>query len=348
MTEKVTAMATETKAENVVDQKPVIASASIEDETLPIGMRLRAQREALGLTIEDIAGSLKIPVRKVKAIEAEQWEALPTGPYLKGFLRSYAKVLRIDAQHLIKQIDSSLTQSRSPDTILRMPQSFETPLPRPPIDPSDSKLGRRMIYLGLALLILIGVIVWSGTQSFSDLLTRVEAPFVKEVPQPVQSQAETVPASQPAAVIDSTKAEGSETISTTLESLIAQTPVANAIPGNVGADPAKTVSVSSVATLPQTIPAAAVTLKENPIAPAPDGVPLVLNFSADTWVEIKQADGKILMSRVNPANTSVPLVVVPPASVIIGNATAVKMQYRNESFDLSPHVQDNVARLTLK
>lgn len=341
---------TETLTENASGQKPASSAVSIGDESVPIGVRLRTQREFLGLTAEDIAASLKIPARKVKAIEAEQWEALPTGPYMKGFLRSYAKALRIDAQQLIEQIDSSLMQSRSPDTILRMPQSFETPLPRPPIDASDWKRGRRMIYLGLALLVLIGLIVWSGTQSFNDLRARIEAGTTEGTAQGTASVPQTA-AQNPPAEAASTLPPASagdagaatETVTTHLE-----TPGLGNVSGNAVAV-APVSSPVSVSASGQAAATVSSTATENTSgSPAPSSVPLVLSFSADTWVEIRQADGKILMSRINPANTSTSLAVLPPAEVTIGNASGIKLQYRNEAFDLSPYVRDNVARLTLK
>jgi cytoskeleton protein RodZ len=72
-----------------------------------------------------------------------------------------------------------------------------------------------------------------------------------------------------------------------------------------------------------------------------------LEFSSDSWVEIRAKDGQTLMSQLNPAGTRRVVVGQPPLSLVIGNAAAVRLTYNNTPVDLKPYVQIEVARLTL-
>jgi cytoskeleton protein RodZ len=65
-------------------------------------------------------------------------------------------------------------------------------------------------------------------------------------------------------------------------------------------------------------------------------------------VEIKQSDGRTLLSQINRGGTRQVLEGTPPFSVVIGNAPAVHMRYNDESIDLKPHFRVDVARLTLE
>ena len=73
-----------------------------------------------------------------------------------------------------------------------------------------------------------------------------------------------------------------------------------------------------------------------------------LEFGKDSWVEIKQGDGRTLLSQLNAAGTKQTLEGKPPFSLVIGNAPTVRLRYNDESVDLRPHFKVDVARLTLE
>jgi cytoskeleton protein RodZ len=73
-----------------------------------------------------------------------------------------------------------------------------------------------------------------------------------------------------------------------------------------------------------------------------------LEFDRESWVQIKQGDGRTLLSQLNAAGTRQRLEGIPPFSVVIGNAPSVRLRYNDESIDLKPHFKIDVARLTLE
>jgi len=81
------------------------SDTSAASSSLPTtGQALRALREAQGLTPEDVCSRIKFSARQIRALENEDWEALPTGVSLRGLVRSYARMLGADAESLVASV----------------------------------------------------------------------------------------------------------------------------------------------------------------------------------------------------------------------------------------------------
>ncbi|MRV74849.1 DUF4115 domain-containing protein, partial [Duganella sp. FT92W] len=75
-----------------------------KSKALP-GAQLAAQREAMGLTVDQIADQLKLAPRQVVALEADDYNSLPNMAVTRGFVRAYAKVVKLDAAPLVAMIE---------------------------------------------------------------------------------------------------------------------------------------------------------------------------------------------------------------------------------------------------
>jgi cytoskeletal protein RodZ len=75
---------------------------------------------------------------------------------------------------------------------------------------------------------------------------------------------------------------------------------------------------------------------------------LTFNFDLESWVEVKDADGEVLYSALNQSGTEKSIVGTAPFSVVIGNASGVRLTYKGEPVTLKPHRSSDVARLTLE
>jgi len=86
-----------------------------------VGGKLRAAREAAGLAVADIAQSLKFTPRQIELLEADDYAGLPGTTVVRGFIRSYAKLLKIDADALLHMLDeaspSAPLEVRPPDNM---------------------------------------------------------------------------------------------------------------------------------------------------------------------------------------------------------------------------------------
>jgi len=116
------------------------------------------------------------------------------------------------------------------------------------------------------------------------------------------------------------------------------------------AAPVETENVAPVTFATPVKPVTPVAMADTGNAPASRGNArrIQLEFQRESWVEIKDRAGRILLSQLNPAGTQKVIEGAPPFSVIIGNAANVRVTYKDASVDLMPYVKVEVARLTLE
>jgi len=72
------------------------------------GDLLRAERERRRLTVSQVADATKIKGDHIRAIEADDWGAFSAPVYVRGFVKTYARHLRLDAEALATQLDAEL------------------------------------------------------------------------------------------------------------------------------------------------------------------------------------------------------------------------------------------------
>lgn len=83
-------------------------------------------------------------------------------------------------------------------------------------------------------------------------------------------------------------------------------------------------------------------------APATTGGLLTMRANAQTWVEVRDRDGRVLVQRTLAAGESVGTDGALPLRVTVGNAAATQLEFRGQPVALVPLTRDNVVRLELK
>ena len=127
------------------------------------------------------------------------------------------------------------------------------------------------------------------------------------------------------------------------------------VPAMADAAPALAGAAASAAAVPATVPAASApalpilaTLPgAAPAAAAPGGEALVLRAVSDSWVQVTDASGKVLLGRTMPAGETLAFDGPWPMKVRIGNAHGTELVYRGQAIDLKAMTRDNTLRLTL-
>ncbi len=118
-----------------------------------IGASLREARIKRGLSSADVQKAIRIRDRYLQAIEEERWELLPGDAYVKGFLRTYADFLDLDAQLYIDEYNS------------RFAAHDEQPLSPQPLARTESArrhagLLRPLAAVAVVLAVIAAVVVW--------------------------------------------------------------------------------------------------------------------------------------------------------------------------------------------
>jgi cytoskeleton protein RodZ len=84
------------------------------------------------------------------------------------------------------------------------------------------------------------------------------------------------------------------------------------------------------------------------VAATESGGSLRFQFRGRSWVEIRDAGGKVLLTGMNDPGSQTEVVGKPPFRVVVGNAPEVRMFFNDREFDLAPHMREAVARVTVE
>lgn len=163
-------------------------SAVAELPPATFGARLKWERERAGLAATDVAARLRLHLNQVRAIEREDLAALPETAYVRGFVRSYARVLNLDAAPLLADLSSRIGTT-TPSVVEGMTQHRDY---SPVREAAREQTSRRFFIAGAVLvLIALGALGWYATRERSAVaITAPAAPV--QVPPP--STATSAPA----------------------------------------------------------------------------------------------------------------------------------------------------------
>jgi len=268
------------------------------------GRALAAAREELKLSVADVSQQIKYGVKQIAAIEADDYAKLPGTTFVRGMIRSYAKLVQLDPQPLL----ADLVRRDIPAPVTVDLRTSE----QEPFLEGGKKSNRVYVYLSVAALLAVAVVAyeWYGSPPPTGEVVTITPKVAKTEVAPVQPP---------------TQAQ----------------PPAEVPPETPSAQDAQTSDLRSHAPEVQPRPPAIV-------GKVGGSYRIQLEFGELSWVEIKQANGKILLSQLNPAGSRQSIEGVPPFDVVIGNAASVKLKYNDEPVDLRPYFKVDVARLTLE
>ena len=274
------------------------------------GALLGAGREASGLSIDAVAQQLKLAPRQVRALEEDDYTHLPGRTFVRGFVRNYARLVHLDPDMVLGALPAGAAAPALEAPTLQ--QTAPTMGELPTTDHSKPGWARWAIPLTLAAIVAAaGVYEWLRPAGVA----------------------------RPAATRDTVAPESA---------LPAPTPA-----GPAGTPLSNPLAGARPATEPAALPESAQAGVAAP-APAPAGAggpaaeqPLTIRFTDYSWTEIRDRDGRLLLSGMNPGGTQQSLSGTPPFDIVIGNATDVRLTYRGSPVDLAPHTRQNVARFKL-
>jgi cytoskeleton protein RodZ len=291
-------------------------------------IRLKEAREAAGLHIAALAAALKVPVKKLEALEAGRYSELPDLTFARALASSACRQLKVDAAPILQQIPLGASPKLG-DQGHSLNAPFNPGRDEEPINPL-SWLSRPALLAAIALLLGALVIVF---------LPRAEnPPAVASVAEPVM--AEPVAVTEPIAAQEPAGAsvqEGVLPVSTDMASPTAPPAVADA---EVAPSEAPTAVAVAVAT--PSVPSAA------PAATPNAGSLLSIAATGESWVEVVNGSGNVVAQRLLQAGDVIDFSAAPPYTVVLGKADAAQVSVRGKPFDTAPFARSNVARFEVK
>jgi len=337
------------------------------------GKRLRAAREQAGLTVDDVARELRLTVARIKALEEDRHDALAGMTYVRGYLRSYARLLGLPEASVLPPTETEPVTDTG---------RFAPVAPRQ-VQSTDRHMRLFTLLLGLALAGLL-LTWWHGRSTEAPVTMTAKAPpaNVETEPAPLPATGEPVPpgmtAAGPADAISggtepsvaSVKAEPQAVVAAEPE----QKPVSAATPPVTGtsdvagvarlpAREAETTTPSPVITTPKpaaapapraTQPEAVTAKPAVKTAPRPKKKPVAqteqkirLQFSDTSWVDVRDSNDKRLVYQSVTGGQDLILAGKPPFRIFLGNAGAVKMEYAGRPVDINAYQTGMYARFVL-
>lgn len=252
------------------------------------GRRLREARAARGLSVADVANTLKFGARQIEALETDDYRNLQGATFVRGFVRSYARFLKLAPEPLLDMLDAGA--AIAPANV-RPPEDTGVAMPMP---------GARRLSPWLAGAILMAI------AAAGLLFWHLMAPDFSLM-KPRETVAES-PVTPPQPEV--------------------QAPVARI-------EPVVTPAAGTVA------PAAAAALPAN-------SRQLVFILSGKSWLEVRDASQRVVLSGEFPAGERQVATGKAPFYLWVGRASVLRVLDGEREIDLKPFARDDVARLTVE
>lgn len=292
-----------------VDAGPVASTA---------GTLLRQARESAGLHIGALSVALKVPVKKIEALEADRLDLLPDAVFARALAASVCRTLKVDPGPILARLpeqvmplltlESSTTNHASLDTRRAFWHAAALAgIPRPVLVVAGALVLAALVLFFLPAIAPGPSFLATDNQTPADsTTTSAVAPADKSVLQ------------APAALVASAP------------------PVMAAMTQAVSPPPVAAAAAVPVA------PAAA------PNANKVETSLLLLKAKSESWVQVTDAAGVVQLRRIISAGESIPVSGTLPFAVVVGRADAIDVLVRGQPFDLAPLARDNIARFQIK
>ncbi|MDZ7277674.1 cytoskeleton protein RodZ [Pantoea eucrina] len=326
------------------------------------GERLRLAREQMGLTQQNVAERLCLKLTTVRDIEEDKSPADLASTFLRGYIRSYARLVHVPEDDLLPMM------------------AKQAPVRAAKIEPMQSfSLGKRrkkrdgwlMIFTWLVIFVVVGLTgAWwwqNHKASQADLVSMADQngssnDSGQSIPLGDNSAESSSGNDASAAGTPIDNGAGAvatpDSSSTNTSASSAQTPSTSSAPAATNDNAVVSPSQAPVDTHPpaatspapaNSVPAASMPTANAAVSQtATDPNAVVMHFKADCWLEVTDATGKKLFSGIQRSGGNLSLSGTAPYRLKIGAPGAVDVQYQNQPVDLSRFIRNNqVARLTL-
>lgn len=284
--------------EQEVESEPGLFNAG----SASAGPMLRAARKEKSMSVEDVSEQLNLSNSVVDAIENDSWEHLPEATYVRGYIRSYARLLGIDPADVLMSFRyNNSEQNISLDS---MPRKIE-----------DRKISFS-IPKKIKLLLFVGAIAALVAYLYNEQAMSLLESKIGQVTQ--VSDSDTPP-------VSSTQSTNQEDEGET----VVESKVDNVVDSKSSEDKDEVVATET-------------TLVGKEVKEL-----LELEFSATSWVDIRDKAGKKIVYKSFAPGGKTSVKASLPIYVFIGNADAVNMNYQGKEIDLQKYKEEVYAKFTL-
>jgi Uncharacterized protein conserved in bacteria len=315
--------------------------------TIAVGQSLKAAREVTGRAISDVALHLRIRQPFLEALEDGRHRDLPGGTYAVGFLRTYAEFLGLDGEEMVRRFRAEAAGELN----ARSELVFPSPV-------SEGRIpGGAVLFLGVVLAGLAyggWYLLSSGDSQVAEIVPPLPERLASVLNRPATLTGEAPKPAEPASTPE--EAPGAEDGPPAVDAAQGQAKVSDMVPPVEDEDDARAPEPApSAPAAPVPTPATAVPEAASPAAPpaqesAPAAIPapaataaepvpegkvigeehtdsrvLLKAVSDDCWVQVRELDGQLLLSRLLRRGDSYRVPNRAGLTLMVGNAGALEI-----------------------
>lgn len=330
------------------------------DTAMDIGQVLKTKRLALAYPERQVATELKLSIEKVYALENNQFQQFRSPTFVRGYLKSYCRVLELDHRPILKAYDEQLSSKES--NIRSVDNVKHQATVRDPIV---------MIVSVIIIAIIVFVAFWwpSFTGQDDPVAEQTTEQAVEDSASPSETATDSsdAPMSDTAQSASSDDAKADDVAQVNPEAPLQDLDLSALEEADISAEEfedevvtglsAETIALLEDAGLDANdVAEAARANSETNVAPKPDAPEapaysndIVVNFDQDCWTQVRDSTGRTLFSGVKSSGSTLTLNGEPPYRVTLGYAPGVTdFIYKGKSFDFSSHIRNDLARFELE
>ena len=313
-------------------------AAAAAVDTPSAGTLLRQAREQAGLHVDTLAAALKVPVRKLEALEADRFDLLPDAVFIRALAASVCRNLKIDPALVLLRLPAT-----GAPRLARTEGGINAPFrsPRDGAGPTWRDQLTRPVFL-VVFALLLGALVVVLLPSGQDEAQAVAPPPAAAQPAPEAASLAPKPTT-PDPVVASA-ATGPLAAGATVAAAITPAPAAAA---RTASSAGASVSVAKPAAAADSAPPPAAAAAVAAVAAVTSGI-VVFKAKAASWVQVTDAKGAVPLRKLLAAGESAAASGALPLAVTVGSASATDVVVHGKPFDLAPLTRDNVARFEVK
>jgi cytoskeleton protein RodZ len=308
------------------------------------GQMLREARLSAGLHIAALAVTLRVPVKRIEALENGQMDLLPGTVFVRALASSICQALKIDPTPILDKLPKAGLPRLNRDDV-----ALNTPIGKPTAK-NDTLLSGVLSaswFIGFIFLCIGALSIYFWPKN--SLISLPESAIAFKSTQDMgTSQAKEVQVSTDMASAANPRVNAPDTVAVTT-GVTAVTAATNTTPTTATTTVPDQISPTTSLAQGSVVQAGVVqNAASSPANTVQTNVNLIsFKASGQTWVEVKNASGTTVLKKLLNTGDVAGASGALPLTVIVGKADATQIEVRGKPVDLTPMAKNNVARFVI-
>jgi len=297
------------------------------------GDLLKESREKLGLSQKDIATQLNLQIDILEAVEKSDYEKLPASTYVRGYIRSYAKIVKLDGDALISLYENEA--SGPPEIIPDIKDHSQ-------VSSADKPVKAVTYFITFTLALLL--IAWLQSNYVIDKKIPATGTTMDNTLGKYQENSSSAPlkSKQESHANMEESVNSPPTSGLILETQDNAEEISESVIQNPGLPETLTIGSGVDETVSDNI------TEEEQLDKQPTSEDTVFfKLNRDSWIEVYDSGHNTLYKQLAKSGEELTLTGISPFSILLGYAPGVEVKFNGELFDPEPYTNAGIARFML-